>query len=275
VKKDGVPQFNPDRAKNFSYNSIPEEFFTALLKETDQVNLKDTGVTKLRINEKDFYIKSIYWWRFESISADILGKAYETYLAKERKKLGIFYTPHQLTEYITKKTIGTKFDEKILELKNELEKEKWDKEKIEFIAKSIADIRICDPSCGSGSFLIQSMRVIWKKYSELEHMIHLIEKENSTGGLDDYSTDKFGLIKYLAIMFKIENRQQRMNHLILRHIHGHDKDVNAVETTKLNIWLECLRLDSNSFKLASVKGKKTCLTKFRTQHNTWRFANWS
>ena len=82
----------------------PEEFFTAILKPITALNFNEYGKTKIRFKEKGFYLRSLYWWRFESIPADILGKAYETYLARERKKLGIYYTPHQITEYLTNKT---------------------------------------------------------------------------------------------------------------------------------------------------------------------------
>lgn len=171
ILENGEPIFNPARKKNFAYKALEGEFFSALFKQTSEVNLKDTGVTKLSVKGEDFYIRSLYWWKFEAISADILGKAYETYLASQRKKLGIYYTPHQITEYLTSKTVNQTFDEKISQLKIELDKDDWNIEKIKSTANDLCKIKICDPSCGSGSFLIQAIRNIWAKYKELEKII--------------------------------------------------------------------------------------------------------
>lgn len=261
VIQDGQPIFNPARKKNYAYKALSEEFFSALFKQTDEINLKDTGITKLVLKEKTYYIRSLYWWKFESISGDILGKAYETYLAQERKKLGIYYTPHQITEYLTSKTVGRIFDKKITELKKELEKGNWDIEKIKTIGKNISKIKICDPSCGSGSFLIQAIRIIWDRYRKLEKLIRENDDKFTKGQatLDPHFTDNVSVLQFLRIVFRIDDRQQRMGTLILRHIFGNDKDEKAVDTAKLNVWLECLRLDPNSYRKESLKGKRHVL----------------
>jgi len=79
IEKDGKPIDNPARIENYDYRNIPEDFFSALLKKIDETNPKDTGITKLILNDKSYYIRTLYWWKFEKIPADILGKAYETY----------------------------------------------------------------------------------------------------------------------------------------------------------------------------------------------------
>jgi len=261
IEEKGIPVENPARNKNYVYKDLREEFFSAILKRSDRSNLKDTGFTKLSLNGKDFYVKSLYWWKFEKISADILGKAYETYLARERKKLGIYYTPHQMTEFLASKTVSMVFDEKISKIKSELNKEIWDKEKLNLLGKEFSEITICDPSCGSGSFLIQAMRVVWSKYKELVKIIQ--EKDDQFAKakptLDDYSTDKVAVLRYFQVLLKIDDKQQRMGNIILRHIFGNDKDEKAIDTAKLNIWLECLRLDPNTYRRESLRGKRHVL----------------
>jgi len=261
VLENNEPVFNPERRRNFAYSALPEEFFSALMREFNEANLNDTGKTKLLLKGKTYYIRSIYWWKFENISADILGKAYETYLARERKKLGIFYTPTQMTEYLTSKTINTIFDQKIENLKKQLDKKDWDIEQVKSSSNEIVDIKICDPTCGSGSFLIQSIRIVWKKYKELENLIHEKDAELSKGKetLDDFSNEKYGILKSLGDIFRIKDKQERLGTIILRHIYGNDKDIKAVDTAKLNIWLECIRLDPNSFRKDSLKGKRHVL----------------
>src|SRR5207249_3804462 len=110
ILKNGIPEYGDERKKNFAYSALQEGFFSALLRPIEPTNLKDTGTSELLIEGTVYYVRSLYWWRFDSIPVDILGKAYETYLARERKKLGIYYTPHQMTEYLTQRTVANVFD---------------------------------------------------------------------------------------------------------------------------------------------------------------------
>ncbi len=255
--KDGIPEYSEQRKKNFAYSSLPDSFMSAILRIVNPEDLNDKGISQIVIDQKIYYLRSLYWWRFESIPGDILGKAYETYLARERKKLGIYYTPHQITEYLTKKTVDTVFDEKISELTVEVGKESWNSESITSIAESIKKIRICDPSCGSGSFLIQAIRIILNKYNFLENLISELNKKYREGRatLDEHFTEKVGIIRYLTLTFRVNDKQQRMGVMILRHIFGNDKDIKAVDTAKLNIWLECIRLDPNSYRKENLAKK--------------------
>jgi len=261
IEKDGEPLENPLRRENYIYRKIPEDFFSALFKKLDETNPKDTGITKLILNDKDYYIRSLYWWKFEKIHADILGKAYETYLARERKKLGIYYTPHQMTEFLTSKSVSIVFDKKIFELKSELNKEEWDVKKLNLLGEQIVDLKICDPSCGSGSFLIQAIRMVLQKYKELENIIKEKDEQITKGKptLDVLFTNKVAVLRFYQELLKIDDKQQRLGVIILRHIYGNDKDPKAIDTAKLNIWLECLRLDPNTYRLENIKGKRHVL----------------
>ena len=88
---------------------------------------------------------------FSEIPAEILGQVYEQFLGKVirleeghravvedkpevRKAGGVYYTPSYIVEYIVKNTVG-----RLLEGRT---------------AAQAAEIRILDPACGSGSFLI-------------------------------------------------------------------------------------------------------------------------
>ena len=259
--ENGIAKFNPERQKNFAYQNIPKKFFDAILKKRDQQNVGDSGYTIVEVNKKKFSVRSLYWWRFEAISADVLGKAYETYLARTRKKLGIYYTPHEMTNFLNKKTVSLVFDEKISSLEEELKKDDWDLGVIKQTTKKIEDIRICDPSCGSGSFLIQTIRLLWKKYAQICDIIQSASDRygSSAQTLSSFSTEKAGLLEYLKLSFKIQNEQERMGILILRHIHGNDKDANAIDTAKLNIWLECIRVAPNAFRFNNLRNKKHVL----------------
>ena len=61
-----------------------------------------------------------------------------------------------------------------------MQKEEWDIEKIKSIATKIRELKVCDPSCGSGSFLIQAIRIIWDYYKKFEEFIKKISRKKIT-----------------------------------------------------------------------------------------------
>ena len=90
-------------------------------------------------------------YAFNEIAVEILGSAYEQFLGKTitidkahrakielkpevRKAGGVYYTPQHIVEYIVENTVG-----KLVENKKPNE---------------VKEIKIVDPACGSGSFLI-------------------------------------------------------------------------------------------------------------------------
>jgi hypothetical protein len=100
--------------------------------------------------------KSIY--RFDVMPVEIVGAAYEQYLGnvvrctpkqvklerkpEVRKAGGVYYTPEYIVDYIVANTVG-----KLVEGKTPEEVEK---------------LRILDPACGSGSFLIGALEYLIK-----------------------------------------------------------------------------------------------------------------
>ena len=129
---------------------------------------KDRITTELEIDNKVikeivsemYYPKSPYL--FDVISVEILGSAYEQFLGKTitinnrgkaiielkpevRKAGGVYYTPQYIVDYIVENTVG-----KLLENKS---------------PKEASEIKICDPACGSGSFLLGAYQYLlnWHK----------------------------------------------------------------------------------------------------------------
>lgn len=111
-------------------------------------------------------------WDFRALASDrdILGLAYEQYLGAtltektaqvkkskaKRKKMGIYYTPKYIVNYIVGNTLG------------ELLKKTDDSD--------ITKIRVLDPACGSGSFLKQAYRQLSKEIAkrglDKQHFLH-------------------------------------------------------------------------------------------------------
>jgi len=147
--------------------------------------------------------KGYYEYDFAAMPADVLGSVYENYLgyrlsqskkgvtlskdAKKRKEYGIYYTPDFIVDYIVKNTLKPVLDK----------------------CKTIADlkkIKVLDPACGSGSFLIKALEVINDKYIEF-------------GNRGDTWT-------------KLD--------ILLNNIYGVDLDQQAVEIARLNLLINAL-----------------------------------
>jgi len=143
-------------------------------------------------------------WNFNDINADVLGSVYEQYLGQihredgeekkssKRKSQGIYYTPRYIVDYIIENTLGQL-------LKNKP-------------AHEASKIKILDPACGSGSFLIKAFEVLD------EH----IRRENRQKGTD-------ALINYA-----------RKLTILTSNIYGVDLDEEAVEIAQLNLLLKAL-----------------------------------
>lgn len=160
--------------------------------------------------------KDGYPYDFKAIDADVLGNVYEQYLGHiqqrdeskslKRKEQGIYYTPTYIVDYIIKNTLG------------EILKERSSEE--------IRNLKILDPACGSGSFLIkaqQSLFDFWKnqqpKKFDSKSQLGKIEKTlEMQKGREDLSTGK------------------KMD-ILRNNLYGVDLDTKAVEIAQLNLLL--------------------------------------
>ncbi|MDE2180883.1 MAG: N-6 DNA methylase, partial [candidate division NC10 bacterium] len=125
--------------------------------ETGRAEAPDALTTTLAIDDKVLkdILRRLYYpespYEFSVLGADILGNVYEQFLGKvirlttghravvedkpEVKKAGgVYYTPTYIVDYIVTHTVGKLCDGKS--------------------PRQIAKLRILDPACGSGSFLI-------------------------------------------------------------------------------------------------------------------------
>jgi len=141
--------------------------------EKGQSSSPDTLTPGLQIDDKILkdILRNLYYpespYVFTYLSADILGQVYERFLGKVirltaghqakveekpevRKAGGVYYTPTYIVNYIVENTVG-----KLLEGKT---------------PGQVANIKVLDPACGSGSFLLGAYQYLldWhvKWYSE-------------------------------------------------------------------------------------------------------------
>jgi len=192
-------------------------------------------------------MRGITHYNFRHIDEDILGKAYETFLAEARKEKGVYYTPKYITQYIVENTVGKLFDELITEIKNKINTGKIDEAK-ESINRLIS-IKILDPACGSGSFLIKAFRTIVEKYRELDRMIdEAIKKSAGYNFFDPKNMERIRKLKELKDLLGLGDDLKFLSVVILRHIYGVDLDKRALDVAKVNIWLEAIKLSPRAFR---------------------------
>ncbi|MGV9173742.1 MAG: Eco57I restriction-modification methylase domain-containing protein, partial [Promethearchaeia archaeon] len=200
------------------------------------------------------WIPGIVKYNFRRIDEDILGKADETYLAEIRKEQGIYYTPKYITNYIVKHTLGTKFNSIISKISENLERKNFSKCK--HLLNDFFSVKVLDPSCGSGSFLIKALKLIWKKYTKLNQVINqYYEEYNDFNGKlirSEETEDVFKKILELKKKLDFDHKRVLISKIILRHIYGNDLDENAIDVAKLNIWLEAIKLSPQSFQFHKV-----------------------
>ena len=205
----------------------------------------DNKVLKTIINEL-YYPESPY--EFSVLSVEILGSAYEQFLGKQikvdkahrahieekpevRKAGGVYYTPQYIVEYIVKNTVG-----KLIEGKK---------------PKEIEKIKIVDPACGSGSFLIGAYQYLldWHRNYYLERHAELV---SASAKNEETKKRVRGADKLLTPEGNLTTSEKKR--ILLNNIFGVDIDVNAVEVTKLSLLLKCMEGETeasiaNQFRL--------------------------
>jgi len=206
-------------------------------------------------------VYGILQFNFRRIDEDILGKAYESFLAEVREEHGIYYTPYYITKYISKSLIRDKFNVLLESFKNELESENFDACK-EILSK-IASIKIVDPACGSGSFLIKILKSFWKIY---KNIFEIVEKayEISRDGSSLTLTTKSAKINDLLNLVNLKNPHTArtiLNQILLQNIYGVDLDNKALQVSKLNLWLNAIKLNPRVFQYWKLKKDKLILPK--------------
>lgn len=193
------------------------------------------------IIEKFYGQEGYYEYDFKAMSADVLGTVYEQYLghklaqaekgdlfgtsdielakdSKKRKQQGIYYTPEFIVDYIVKNALGPVLDK----------------------CKTVADlqkIKVLDPACGSGSFLIKAFDLIRKKYEDFGSYGQYVNLQILSGNL-----------------------------------YGVDLDEQAVEIARLNLLIAALEKREKLPNLTNIKNGNSLLSKSEDQKK--RPFNW-
>jgi len=213
---------------------------------------KDPDVDDLQLDDEwtDFF-KTVGGYDFaHEINVDVLGHIFEKSIndiekvrltglfesegdekprpkmvkSAERKKGGIYYTPTEFTSFITNHTVGTIIDERIKTLERNfgirLDEIDATSEKTRVTAfaeraiEELRDIKVVDPACGSGAFLIRAYEVFEDKYVDIVNVLEIHEPSLAE-----------------------EVRNSICDFILHDNLFGVDLSPEAVEIAQLALWL--------------------------------------
>jgi adenine-specific DNA-methyltransferase len=186
---------------------------------------------------------------FRKFTSDILGNTYESYLSTKlvlnngeiqpenradiRKAGGIYYTPTMVVHYIVDNTLGL--------LLNNLEKEFG----LRAIEKA-KNIRVLDPACGSGSFLIYAYQVLADFYRRFNKRL----EDERTKLLE--SLNKTEMFQRMEVFKQLpEPLYNYPHHILENQIYGVDIDSEAAEIAAVNLTMQAFA-DSKLQKLPLI-----------------------
>lgn len=141
-----------------------------------------------------------------------------------RKRTGIYYTPPEFTAFIVDNTVGKIADEKLQTVSKQNEIDPFDTTAQYPPAKftlysqqcinALREIKVVDPACGSGAFLIRAYQCLLDKYLDVADNLSFYDAQ-------------------LADSLK----QQIPDFILHDNLFGVDLSKEAVEITQLALWI--------------------------------------
>ncbi|MHA1125313.1 MAG: Eco57I restriction-modification methylase domain-containing protein [Candidatus Heimdallarchaeota archaeon] len=131
----------------------------------------------------------------------------------ERRRKGVYYTPPEVTSFMNNKTLihfSNSITDVVIKDINDFQ-ENISKEKLIVIHKQLLEIKILDPACGSGDFLIN--------YARLLSDIHLIVNKRLNSKVSLFDTKKW---------------------IIENNLFGVDLQQDSISFTKIRLFLWCI-----------------------------------
>ena len=184
-------------------------------------------------------------WTEGNIDEFVLGAIYEkliTYM--ERKKLGAYYTPEEITSYICKNTIEPYLVDRVNEkFKRNFETidqiiESNDKDILFCLFEQLKEIKILDPAVGSAHFLESAINVLVSIYEKIrEKAIELGIKK----GLEIIAADEKGEIKTINLLEISDDDEFKLLIkffiILSKNIYGVDINPSALKVAKARLFL--------------------------------------
>lgn len=178
--QDSQTGFNGDLFKitHEELGTVPDEALNVLVRLLRCDNLESGEMSLFDIYD------------FSILPIEFISNVYERFIGKEnQEKKGAYYTPLFLVDYIIEKTVAEHLKD-----------------------TSDSSCKILDPACGSGIFLVESLRRI------IDHYIAHASKDDLVG----------------------ERYQNKLKELARENIYGIDSDESAVQVAAFSVYLTLL-----------------------------------
>ncbi|MGI5831713.1 MAG: Eco57I restriction-modification methylase domain-containing protein [Thermoguttaceae bacterium] len=178
----------------------------------------------------------------------------------KRKKDGVFYTPPFITRYIVEHTVGSLCAEKKeqLGITDELfaprpqgkrggKAADAERRRLEALLERyrnwLLDLKICDPACGSGAFLVAALRFLISEHRKIDRWSANIQTGKN------------------AFVFEDVDRS-----ILERNLYGVDINEESVEIARLSLWLHTCRTGR---KLNDLSDNIKCGNSLITEEFDW------
>lgn len=193
---------------------INEKYLDCFIQLFNGDEIKVTEIRKSKKTGKETLItktqKSLFpLYDFSIIPIEFISNIYEQFIGKDNQEAqGAYYTPVFLVNYILDNTVA-----KFLSIK-----------------KDTYNCKVLDPACGSGIFLVETLRKLIEKYQSLN---------------PDYLQNK--------------SYKDDLRNIVWSNIFGVDKDRNAIDVAIFSLYITLLDYqepaDIESFKLPQLKNR--------------------
>lgn len=208
--------------------SIPNEIFKEILSFLDRWNWY--------VDERDDYGEE------KGINPEILGHIFERTV--NQKETGSYYTPEDITKYISENTIYPYCLDKLnavfnknYSLISDVFEHNIEKEISYLYHNIIKNISILDNASGSGAFLIAAQNVLIELYKKCIYL----------GSFDKELCDeinKYNNLHTRKLSSKFDNSHEWMYYIkrsvITNNLYGVDNAKGAIEIAKLRLWLSMI-----------------------------------
>ncbi|NOG54443.1 MAG: N-6 DNA methylase [Planctomycetes bacterium] len=215
----GIPAYNGGLFATHAVDEIelPDEPWTNFFKTigsydfADEVNLDVLGhLFERSITELEKLKQSGLFGG----SADKARAFAEMPQSAKRKRLGIYYTPPELTSLIVRYTVEELIEHRFNEASESFGENHDNAEYWSTALDILRNLKIVDPACGSGAFLFQAYNTLEQRYSEV---IGHLERHGVSGARELHAD---------------------VPHWILNgNLYGVDLSPEAVEITQLALWV--------------------------------------
>lgn len=159
----------------------------------------------------------------------------------KRKKEGIYYTPEYVTDYICRNTIIPYLSKTNVNTVDKLiEEYKGDVRSLE---QKFKEVKILDPACGIGAFLLKAVDVLL----EIHHEIMLYKQNKG----DYFIKRGKGSRKFKGVLKLTKwNEENEAREIIQNNIFGVDLNEESVEITQLSLFLKIAKKNKKLLDLS-------------------------